>query len=150
MLLSTQNLRMKGIPSKLRRRFVGPFKIIQCIGNQAYKLQLPDSWRIHNVFHVSLLKRWIERSYRTPEDLPQPDLDTNIDRPEEYEVERILRKRRVLKRNGRYSHNEYLVLWQGYPLEEATWEPEAHFEDKALLKHNLEKDKPAEVEPRRI
>ena len=109
MLLSTQNLRMNDIPSKLRRRFSGPFKIIQCIGNQAYKLQLPDSWRIHNVFHVSLLKRWIKRSYRTPGDLPQTDLDTNIDRPEEYEVERILRKRRVLKRNGRYSHNEYLV-----------------------------------------
>ena len=127
-LLSTQNLRMKGIPSKLRRRFIGPFKIIQRIGNQAYKLKLPDSWRIHNVFHVALLKRWIERSYRTLEDLRQPDLDTDFDRTEKYEVERILRKRRVLKRNERYSHNEYLVLWPGYPLEEATWEPEAHFE----------------------
>ena len=99
---------------------------------------------------MSLLKRWIERSYRTLEDLPQPDLDTNIDRPEQYEVEGILRKRRVLKRNGRYSQNEYLVLWQGYPLEKAAWEPEAHFEDKAVLKHNLEEDKLAEVEIRRI
>ena len=99
---------------------------------------------------MSLLKRWIERSYRTTEDLPQPDLDTDADRPEEYEVERILRKRRVLKRNGRHSHNEYLVLWQGYPLEEATWEPEAHFTDSAILKQNLQEDKPAEVEPRRI
>ena len=82
--------------------------------------------------------------------MPQPDLDIDVDRPEEYEVERILRKRRVLKRNGRHSHNEYLVLWQGYPLEEATWEPEAHFTDSAILKHNLEEDKPAEIEPRRM
>ena len=150
MLLSTQNLRIKRIPSKLRKRFVGPFKIIQCIGNQAYKLQLPNSWRIHIVFHVSLLKNWTQRSYKTLEDLPQPDLDIDIDRAEEYEVERILKKRRMLKRNGRHSHNEYLVLWQGHQLEEATWEPEAHFKNKAVLKHNLEEDKLAKVEPRRI
>ena len=78
-LLSTQNLRMKGIPLKLGRRFVGPFEIIQCIGNRAYKLELPDSLGIHDICHVPLLKRWIERSYRTLEDLPQPDLDIDFD-----------------------------------------------------------------------
>ena len=149
-LLSTQNLRMKGIPSKLRKRFVGPFKVTQCIGNQAYRLKLPDSWRIHDVFHVSLLKRWVERSYRSVGDQPQPELETDIDNPEEYEVERILRKRKVLHKNGRHSHMEYLVLWQGYPLEEATWEPESNFTDDEVMQHNLGEDKPAEVEPRKL
>ena len=149
-LLSTQNLRMKGTPSKLRRRFAGPFKIIQRVGNQAYKLQLPDSWRIHNVFHVSLLKRWIAQHYRTAEATAQPELDLDLDQPKEFEVEKIIRKRRVLKRNGRLSHYEYLTMWTGYPIEEATWEPATSFTDATVLEENLKEDQPTEVNPRRL
>ena len=57
-LLSTRNLRMKGTPTKLQCRLVGPFKIIKVIGQQAYRLALPEDWKIHPVFHVSLLKNW--------------------------------------------------------------------------------------------
>ena len=57
-LLSTRNLKMKGIPSKLQKRFVGPFRVIETIGEQAYRLALPDEWKIHPVFHVSLLRAW--------------------------------------------------------------------------------------------
>ena len=149
-LLSTQNLRLKGVPSKLRRRFVGPFKIIQCIGKQAYRLQLPDSWRIHDVFHVSLLKRWIESSYRIPEAQPQPDVALETDPSDVYEVEKILRWRRVITRTRRHSKKEYLILWKDHPIEGATWEPEANFTDPAVLQHNLQEDNPTEAEPRKI
>ena len=44
-LLSTRNLKMKGIPGKLKKRFVGPFKIEQRIGQQAYRLSLPETWK---------------------------------------------------------------------------------------------------------
>ena len=99
---------------------------------------------------MSLLKRWIEQSYRTIEATPQPELDLDLDQPAEYEVEKIIRMRRVLKRNGKFSHNEYLTMWTGYPIEEATWEPESNFTDAAVLQDNLREDQPTEVDPRRL
>ena len=57
-LLSTRNLKMKSIPDKLKKHFMGPFKIQERIGRQAYRLLLPETWKVHPVFHVSLLKKW--------------------------------------------------------------------------------------------
>ena len=57
-LLSTRNLKMKGTPGKLQQRFVGPFRVIEAIGQQASRLSLPTNWKIHPVFHMSLLKHW--------------------------------------------------------------------------------------------
>jgi hypothetical protein len=45
--------------SKLETRYCGPFEIPERIGPIAYMIALPTSMSIHNVFHVSLLKKYI-------------------------------------------------------------------------------------------
>jgi hypothetical protein len=51
--LSTKNLPLKLGTRKLAAIWAGPFRVIDKIGNLAYRLELPPDWKIHNVFHVS-------------------------------------------------------------------------------------------------
>ena len=49
-----------GKKGKLSPRFVSPFEILKCIGKVAYKLALPPTLAgVHNVFHVSMLRKYI-------------------------------------------------------------------------------------------
>lgn len=44
---------------KLAFRYCGPYVITRRIGELAYELLLPPHLRIHNVFHISLLKKYV-------------------------------------------------------------------------------------------
>ena len=48
-----------GSCTKLAARFSDPFEILDIIGPVAYMLSLPTSMNVHNVFHVSLLKKYV-------------------------------------------------------------------------------------------
>ena len=59
MLLSSKTLHLAGI-GKLRARYIAPFRVMECIGRTAYKLDLKGRFnQSHNVFHVSQLKNHI-------------------------------------------------------------------------------------------
>ena len=95
-----------------------PFRIQKIVSPVAFGLDLPPGWRIHPVFHTSKLKRYIRLEEFLREVKPPPLVlmgDTL-----EYVVEGILRHQ------GSSARCRYLVFWKGYPLTEATWEPESH------------------------
>ena len=48
-----------GSCAKLSPRYCGPFEVLKRIGPIAYRIASPSSTRVHNVFHVSLLKKYV-------------------------------------------------------------------------------------------
>lgn len=117
--LEAKNLRL-GYNKKISTKREGPFKITEVMGPVTYRLQLPPAWKIHDVFHAVLLTPHTETDIHGPS-FPKPPAELIEDEPE-WEVDRILRHR---KRNNKF---EYHVLWKGYPITEATWEPEENLE----------------------
>ena len=104
---------------KIRPKREGPFKIEEVLGPVTYRLKLPETWRVHNVFHTILLRPYMEtEAHGNNYPRPLPDL---LEGEEVYTVEWIIKHRR---RGRGY---QYYVLWEGYPITEASWEPESAF-----------------------
>jgi hypothetical protein len=124
--LSTRNLKLPaGTTRKLSNKYTGPFKITHVISPVSYKLELPASWKIHPVFHISQFKKYVPGS--VPVEQHVIHLEDEEQQPE-YEVDKI-----IGKRLGKQSQLEYLVLWKGYPESEATWESYDAVQDLAAL-----------------
>ncbi|XP_051143926.1 uncharacterized protein LOC127260257 [Andrographis paniculata] len=72
-----KGIRRFRIKGKLSPRYVGPYEILDRVGDWAYRLALPNSMeRIHNVFHVSQLRRYVA----DPSHILSPDeLELNED-----------------------------------------------------------------------
>jgi hypothetical protein len=110
---------------KIRPKRQGPFKVKKVLGSHSYRLALPKTWKIHDVFHSVHLTPQKTTSQYGPVKVPEtPDL---INNEEEYEVDHIVRH----KRNNR-SQLLYLIRWKNYGPEEDSWEPASN------LKHSQE------------
>ena len=117
-MLSTTHLETT-LPSAFRRRYVGPFAVTQRISDVAYRLELPPNMRIHNVFHVSLLKPYHgspDRFASVREPVPPADddddaIDSFLPVPE---VDKILARRERVVPNGGVAV-EVLVHWRDTP-----------------------------------
>jgi hypothetical protein len=118
--------------SKLSPRYFGPYKVVERIGDAAYRLQLPAKARIHDVFHVALLKKF--NGVPPTDKVPLPPIQHG----------RVLQiPAKVIRARLNRSVWEILVSWQDIPASETTWEkvetfklayPDIQLEDKLFLR----------------
>ena len=119
---------------------MGPFQVLETIGEQAYRLALPETWKIHPVFHVSLLRDWKAADVQEDQPVSQEDAP-DVEEPY-LEIEKILRWRKI-KRNKKII-KEYLVLWKNFPVEEASWIQANQLSHLEQLQDYIKEDQPQE------
>ena len=102
-------------------RYIGPFKILKRIAPIAYRLELPQELeRIHDVFHVSMLKKYISDPSHMLE-APPIELKENLS----FEVQPVEIIDQKLKELRNKTSSMVKVLWMSDTVEEMTWEIEA-------------------------
>jgi len=122
--LSTRNIRTTRPCEKLDDTRAGPYMVSKIINN-AYKLDLQKTMRIHDVFHVSLLDQYSPPIMGQPSSEPERTIVDNSGY--EWEVERILDTK------PRYRKLSYLVQWAGYNYVRTSWEPAENLENAQEL-----------------
>ena len=105
---------------KLAPRYCIPFEILARVGQVAYQLALPPNLKIHNVFHVSILKKYIHDVTHV--------IDWNVIQVEPerdflVELDCILDKREMFLWNC--TIGQVKVQWKHLSPDEATWELES-------------------------
>ncbi|KAL4283646.1 hypothetical protein GQ457_16G019920 [Hibiscus cannabinus] len=105
---------------KLSPRNIGPFEVLEKVGTVAYRLALPSEFdKIHNVFHVSMLKK-----YRSdPSHVLEPE-EVELNHDLSYEEEPVMILDSEVKRLRNKNVSLVKVLWRNQNVEEATWEPD--------------------------
>jgi hypothetical protein len=115
-----------GIKGKLSPRYIGPYLITARVGSLAYRLQLPESMaRVHPVFHVSILRKYIrdpELNIEADPIIIQQDLTIHAPPVRVLEFSKHVMRNRTIK---------YVkILWSNQTEREATCELESTMRNK--------------------
>ena len=104
-----------GSCAKLAPRYFGTFEILSRVGQVAYQLELPPNLRVHNVFHISILKKYVHDDTHV---VNSNDVHVEPERDFLVELDCILRWREITLRNR--TIGQVKVQWKHLSPEEAT------------------------------
>lgn len=113
-LLESSYLSLPYPNRKMAPKREGPFVIEEVLGPVTVRLKLPATWKIHPVFHVSLITPYHTTAEHGPNYVTPPP--ETIEGEEEWELEAIINHRKPA-RGG----IQYLVTWKGRPPFENEW-----------------------------
>ena len=135
-LLESKRYRFQGGEHhKLRQPWLGPYRVRRMVGPNAAELELPHKVKVHPVINVSRLKAYKGRADRDGaplEKMPVPEtivIDDHEDQEDIGRVEQVLAFRDVFNSKKRTEQlwREYLVKFQGLPLEDKAWINDSQF-----------------------
>jgi hypothetical protein len=122
----TRGVKRFGVKGKLASHYINPFLILARLGNVAYRLELPPTLAdVHNVFHVSQLKKCLRHPVDVTVDDVSP-LDADLSYPEHL-VKILDQQDRVTRRQ---MIQFFKVQWSHHSEREATWETEEFIRSK--------------------
>ena len=141
-MLNAKNMRTKPPTKKLSTKLYGPFNVMEKRANRAFKLEIFPRWKIHPIFHVSLLVPY-RHSNRPGREQP-PREPEEIDGDLEWEVERIVKSEIItyIRTRRRMQEIRYFVKWAGCSEDENTWEHPESLENAQELVEAFHRENP--------
>ena len=153
-MLNAKNIRTKGPTKRLTLRLYSPFKVLEKRWDMAYKVNIPPGWKIHFVFHFSLLEPYKVSDCTNQE---RPTMEPgDIEGHMEWEVEKIVKceiityRRKVRRVPKIVKELRYFVKWAGSSEDENTWELLEGLENARKEVERFHKENPGIPGPKEV